>query len=150
MEDSTFCHRCDVSTPFEQQIVLMPCNHVFCFPCIIDSQAAAIYNPPFKCPLPSCGVIVERHSLLVRTAQTRRSTRQSNSTNEEHVRKEFSYSDYHPSKVMVKLRENCDGIRIAMNYIARMPLETRKTFVPDGLLVTVQAKISLFGSRSDE
>jgi hypothetical protein len=128
--------------------VLMPCNHVLCFPCMIESQASAIYNPPFTCPLASCGVIIERHSLLVRTAQRIRRTRQSNSATKEHVRKEFSYSDYHPKKEMVKLRENCDGIRIAMNSIARMTIEMRKKFITNGLLVTAQAKISLRGDNA--
>jgi hypothetical protein len=98
MEQSSFCRFCDVNTPFEQQIVVMPCNHVLCFPCMIESQAAAIYNLPFKCPLTYCGVVIERHSLLVRTAQSRATTRRP--VNEEQVRKEFLYSDYHPSKVI--------------------------------------------------
>ena len=114
MEQSTFCCLCNVNTPFEQQIVIMPCNHVLCFPCMIEAQAAAIYNPPFRCPLPSCGIIIERHYLLIRTAQTRSRTRQSNSTNEEHVRKEYLHSDYNPNKEMLKLRENCNGIRIGL------------------------------------
>ena len=50
MEQSTCCRLCDVNTPFEQQIVIMPWNHVLCFPCMIESQAGAIYNPPLKCP----------------------------------------------------------------------------------------------------
>ena len=50
MEDSTFCRLCDVTTPFEQeQIVLMPCNHVFCFPCILHSQAKVGTSAPL-CP----------------------------------------------------------------------------------------------------
>ena len=145
MEQSTFCCLCDVNTPFEQQIVLMPCNHVLCFPCMIESQAGAIYNPPFKCPLPSCGVIIEQHSLLVRTTQSRATTR--GTTNEEHVRKGFLYN-YNLSKVMLKLRDNCDGIRIAMNSIVRMSPALRKTFVNDGILVTAQAKILLLGENA--
>ncbi len=145
MEQSTFCRLCDVNTPFEQQIVIMPCNHVLCFPCVIESQAGAIYNPPFKCPLASCGVIIEQHSLLVRTTQSRATTRRT--TNEEHVRKGFLYN-YNPSKVMLKLRDNCDGIRIAMNSIVRMSPALRKTFVNDGILVTAQAKILLLGENA--
>jgi hypothetical protein len=144
MEQSTFCCLCSGTTPFKQQIVVMPCNHVLCFPCMIESQAAAIYNPPFKCPIASCGVIIERHSLLVRDVQSRATTRGS-VNHDEQVRKEFCYSDYHPKKGMMKLRESCDGIRIEMNSIVRMSPESRKTYVKDGLLVTAQAKISLVG-----